>query len=52
MHAAINRFGGILNELFEARRHAFFDTVITAGLGIGEFFCKIEFGKHGVNGPA
>ena len=47
LHKAVQRGGCLVNELFEYRREAFFDSVVAVGLGLGDYFSKIEFGKHG-----
>jgi hypothetical protein len=47
LYRAIQAHESLLSEYFEARRSAFFATVIEQGLGLKHHFCKGEFGKHG-----
>ena len=47
LYRAIQAHESLLSEFFEARRCAFFKTVVTDGLGLKHTFCKGEFGSHG-----
>ena len=47
LYRAIQAHESLLSEFFEARRSAFFKTVVEQGLGLKHHFCKGEFGKHG-----
>ena len=47
LHKALQRGRCLVNELFEYRREAFFDSVVEVGMGLRDYFSKVEFGKHG-----